>query len=439
MALNIRPQVREGLRPKLIAYFEGAEVESGSILNPGRAITHLLEAESLLPKSGPVRESLDAFVGEYSLTDFVDDRIRARLTGRQFDPEAKSIPLAKALEGEELCATADKIFDELATLPWDYWASLRLPENLSPLLEALPPVFPAGPFRLVRDASEMVWVAQKPAMGLGGLFGSSLQPAANQYSLQVRVQGFVAKYGETETVHAAHSQLKSFFGLGLALALFKIDGPVPSSNIRQAIIFGHMAGGDIQRVSQKELSHAESETIQRIRLDPGRTEGMDLAMGGNAKLDAMAKLFLEPEQHAPLLRACRWLYDSHVGEDKLLSFVQAMVVLEILLGDKATSDEVGLGTLLANRCAYMIGGSTSQRAAILRDFKAIYSVRSQIVHAGKSRLTSSEEIQLDRLRWLGRTVIREEMKLAIEEMRRRKPAAVAAVPAAIAEPPTAHK
>lgn len=187
MALNIRPQVREALKPKLIDYLKGVEVVSGSILSSGRAITHLLDAESVL---------------------------------------------------------------------------------------------------------------------------------------------------------------------GLALALFKIEGSVPSSNVRQTIQFGHIDGSDVQRVSQKELSHAESGTIQSIMADTGRSEGMDLLMGGTGKLDAMSKLFREPQQHAPLLRACRWLYDSHVGEDKLLNFVQAMVVLEILLGDRSTSDEVGLGTLLANRCAY---------------------------------------------------------------------------------------
>lgn len=428
MALNIRPQTRQALKPKLVEFFQGARVENGSVLNAEQSIMTLVEAESLLPKSGPVRESLDAFVGEASLVNFVDDRVRTRLMDRAFDPEAAEISLPDALDGADLGAFADEVVDALATLPWDYWASLWLPEKLSALLEVLPPIYPVGPFRFVRDEAELARTAQRPTVGIGGLLGSGLQLAPHRGALQVRVQGFVVRYGETETVHEAHSLFKSFFGLGLALALFKIDDAVSAPNTRLTILFGQINGVEVHRVAQKVLSHAESETIQSIGPNADQKEGSELRLGGEGKLAAMAKIFEESERHASLLRAGRWLYDSHVGDDKLLNFVQAMVVLEIVLGDRASSDEIGLGTLLANRCAYMIGGTTSQRAAILKDFKAIYAVRSQIVHAGKSRLSSSEELQLSRLRWLGRRVIREEIKLALQEIARRRPATAPAAP-----------
>jgi hypothetical protein len=134
----------------------------------------------------------------------------------------------------------------------------------------------------------------------------------------------------------------------------------------------------------------------------------------------MEMILSVPEQHQLLLRACRWLFDSHVSEDPLLSFVQATVVLEILLGDKGSSEEVGLTTLLANRCAYMVGASTSERSNIIKNFKALYGTRSKIVHSGKHNLTSSEQIQLHQLRALGRRVICAEIRLAIEEMRRER-------------------
>ena len=94
-----------------------------------------------------------------------------------------------------------------------------------------------------------------------------------------------------------------------------------------------------------------------------------------------------------------------------MSFVQSMVVLEILLGDEETSDEIGLGELLRNRCAYLIGKSHQQRSDRLREFKEIYRVRSQIVHSGKSRLTPHERVLFDTLRWMCRRVIHEELSL----------------------------
>jgi hypothetical protein len=91
----------------------------------------------------------------------------------------------------------------------------------------------------------------------------------------------------------------------------------------------------------------------------------------------------------PIILASQWLFDSHTGHDEL-SYVQAMVVLEILLGDKAMSDEIGLGRLLGNRCAYLIGVNHEQRSELLRRFSDIYAVRSEIVHRGKHRLNVKE-------------------------------------------------
>lgn len=67
-----------------------------------------------------------------------------------------------------------------------------------------------------------------------------------------------------------------------------------------------------------------------------------------------------------LRNACCWLFDSYCGENELLSFVQATITLEILLGDKSESDKVGLGSLLKNRCAYLLGKTSKERNIILR-------------------------------------------------------------------------
>ncbi|WP_233218519.1 HEPN domain-containing protein [Photobacterium sp. GB-210] len=116
-----------------------------------------------------------------------------------------------------------------------------------------------------------------------------------------------------------------------------------------------------------------------------------------------------------LLLACQWLFESFSGKNELLSFVQTTVVIEILLGDKASSEQVGLGTLLRNRCAYLIGTSQSQRDEILDDFQKIYDVRSKIVHGGKSRLNSVEQALKYKLQWMCRRVIQEEVKLLCED------------------------
>jgi hypothetical protein len=85
--------------------------------------------------------------------------------------------------------------------------------------------------------------------------------------------------------------------------------------------------------------------------------------------------------------------------------------MEILLGDKAASDLMGLGELLRNRCAYLISRSHDEREKILEDFKGIYAVRSHIVHAGKKKLNAKERELFVELQWMCRRVIQEEVKL----------------------------
>ncbi len=111
----------------------------------------------------------------------------------------------------------------------------------------------------------------------------------------------------------------------------------------------------------------------------------------------------------------QWYFDSVTGPDQLLQYVQAMVTLEILLGDKASPKEIGLNELLRNRCAYLIGSSQEERTEIHKLFGEIYDVRSQIVHRGKHRLDMNERLLLGRLRLMCRRVIQKEVDLLIAD------------------------
>ena len=125
----------------------------------------------------------------------------------------------------------------------------------------------------------------------------------------------------------------------------------------------------------------------------------------------MTSVFSAVPSPRRILLAAQWLFDSYGGTDEMLSFVQAAVVLEILLGDKAVSDVVGLGELLRNRCAYLISRSQVQREEILSEFPRIYAVRSKIVHEGKKRLNQEEWRLFSRLRWMFARVIQSEVQL----------------------------
>lgn len=134
------------------------------------------------------------------------------------------------------------------------------------------------------------------------------------------------------------------------------------------------------------------------------------------RLRLVSSVFTHNTEAEKIILASQWLFDSHCGSNELLSFVQTVVAMEILLGDKAVSDLMGLGELLRNRCAYLIGDSQKQREEILDDFRKIYDVRSQIVHRGKSRLTQNERVLFYDLRRMCRRVIQEEVNLLQKDL-----------------------
>ena len=128
-------------------------------------------------------------------------------------------------------------------------------------------------------------------------------------------------------------------------------------------------------------------------------------------LEKISKALHQESESEKVQLAGRWLFDSYSGENELLSFVQTTVALEILLGEKESSDLMGLGELLRNRCAYLIGDSHKQRKEILNDFNEIYSIRSKIVHRGKNKLKRYERVLFYKLQWMVNRVIQEEIKL----------------------------
>src|SRR4051812_9420658 len=124
-----------------------------------------------------------------------------------------------------------------------------------------------------------------------------------------------------------------------------------------------------------------------------------------------APLSANPSRNQRCLRAQAAMMASaytYMSRNETLAFVQAMVAMEILLGGKKTTDMVGIGELLSNRCAYLIGDSQADREQVLADFRALYKVRSDIVHSGKSRLSHSERLKFDRLLYIcGRSIMEE--------------------------------
>ena len=89
-----------------------------------------------------------------------------------------------------------------------------------------------------------------------------------------------------------------------------------------------------------------------------------------------------------IVSAIDWCIQSEINLDKTMAFIQTCMGLEALLGDN--SNEGGLTLTLTDRCAYLIGKGMSERSEIKKQFKAIYQLRSKLVHGRINKISAHE-------------------------------------------------
>ncbi|WP_238273034.1 HEPN domain-containing protein [Methylobacterium cerastii] len=386
-----------------------------------QTIDVLLPLNDVVPKQDRLPVPLSAMIDERPVSDFAADRI-GRLLSDLGTFQDMAIPIPEQLVGlvpfADPAPIARRIVDEFASLPWDYVFSLRLPRSigtvLATLMDGVGPMEIGGGISLVRTGDALQEQFPLPyASNLLMALGAKGAWETDAVYLQVPGSGYADRYGTTGTVLRAVETLQTFLGLGIALHLFRYN---PSSN---STPFGP------PRSSYHVHRHVAGAWVHDASVDMEATvvmglEGFDCTgLAGSqsyvgfvgAVLQTMKSCFSLPSEAGRILRAAQWLAGSYASRNETLAFVQAMVAMEILLGDKKTSDMVGIGELLSNRCAYLIGESQADREAVLAEFRGLYKVRSEIVHSGKTRLSYSEREKFQMLRSICQRSIAAEIEL----------------------------
>ena len=227
--------------------------------------------------------------------------------------------------------------------------------------------------------------------------------------LIINIKGFVSNKGKTNTTIKAESIYKSFLGLLIAGKVLEFSYSSQNSYNNNYFVFK-----DNIICSNAKVDDDFGKGLQKLTRPRGLGGLLDI--GENTTkfkelLHLSKNLFSNHADCSKLQNSCSWLFDSFCGNNELLSFIQATVTLEILLGEKSESEKMGLSNLLKNRCAYLLGKTNKERTEILHDFEKIYNVRSYIVHRGHPKLNSDEQQLLRRVRILAGQVIIKEMQL----------------------------
>lgn len=408
MPLNLQINACDRLVSALSVVVPNLEVRNSRYIQTP-SLEALLSADKALLSAGKVRPALAQYIGDTPFTDFVIGYLNSELARtREFSSEGASVPLAAIPGYEDSAAVSQRVLQAFESLPWEYMFSFEAPRGLASLLTKHGGAFSVAPnITLVSVNAEFRREYPPPLEPrLFSILGESNDLQDDAVFLQVQIKGFVGIYQTLNTEHQAFSLMKAFFGLGIACGVFvpRIQGNFGI----QAEMMVHSRNGDRWEQQRESLYPRDwRKGIAGINVVWGQSEAEigQLAI----LLNRIGAAFSLGARQERLQLAAEWLCDSYASDDQLLTFVQTMVVLEILLGDKAETELVGLGALLRNRCAYFIGETPAERDHILEELRKIYDVRSSIVHAGKRRLNANERQLFTALQRLCFRVIRKEV------------------------------
>jgi hypothetical protein len=428
MTLHLHEHCKIRLAQTLASALSRFRVEHGQYIARSDALAALEAAEKVLPTSGELHDQLGQYIDyDKPLTEFILDTLSDELSRLPFT-DVKNQQLTEIAGYADSDAVAQRLLERLTELPNKYTLSFQLPSELSHILCGQSKLVLSPRSRIVRAGEDLsVLYPPTKADGLGpgalsGLLGAlggglpSVHWVKDGPYLQVDADGYIGPYGGSNPHLEAIRTLRAFCGLGLALGLFEMDSTYqPQTPPTVVLLHREEPSGAFVPVRAINLDDGISRTVKRLRQSTflGSFDSDAKRSAFTIATFGLVRVVLSGGKKADLIfLAAQWFFDGHSqGSDPLLKFIQTMVVLEILLGDKASSDQTGLNVLLRNRCAYLIGNSQEDRTELLEWFSKIYDVRSQIVHSGKHSLSASEFELFVRLRWICRRVIRKEIDL----------------------------
>ncbi|NBB53490.1 hypothetical protein GVN24_35045 [Rhizobium sp. CRIBSB] len=429
MAVNIDQKCAARLQEKLSTALADLNVQNGMFIQRS-SIHGLLACESILPQTGKIHEELASYIDDSPITEFVYGTLSRELLARNKYEADSTHPITDLDEYSNAEILSKRLVDSFCALPYWYTFSTPLPAPLSSALSALTEPIALNERIRILPINDEVRAEFETTTGDetldrhihgGSLLGATTPSPWTGVYLQIQIPGYIGTFTRTAPIMRAENILKAILGLLFALRAIRRGFSFSPSMTRKFLV--HRRGeGRWMLHERSDIEPATAAVIADLALEDldGKISSDVSENWTRAQVLKVRSVFLNEDKSDKIVLSAQWLFESYSTQNELLAFVQAMVCLEILLGDKASSDVMGLGELLRNRCAYMVGKTPTQREEILRDFNEIYKVRSQIVHRGKSVLRNKERALFYQLRWLCSRVLQEEIDLLIADPESRK-------------------
>lgn len=245
--------------------------------------------------------------------------------------------------------------------------------------------------------------------------GEDVNLKAKESSLyfEYRCSGFVADNFDTRIVRDFSDELRSFYGLMMSYDIL-YDWGFGSADSRTPLVIVNELDGEGSDLVH--IARMESDLVKCTQYDTSSQTDQRLKDG--MKLEELLKPAIQMFQcseAAKLTTAAIWLLRAHLGTRPMDTILDSTIAMEVLLGDRDTSDRIGLSKLMANRCAYALGRTAAERREITEFFSRFYRVRSEIVHSGRFRVTPEDRAVVKTGLELASRILRHEVRLSAEQ------------------------
>jgi hypothetical protein len=325
-----------------------------------------------------------------SLETFYQERVFRHffLSGNEL-PDEGDVKLSAARGFGKPLEVAKEFVKFLTEAPHNY----RLALPLSSIFSGL--TFETDNLRI----SDRLWIYKKDALTSEHVFShenahldARFQPATTGSSeaseetdlyLVYYSSGIFSNRYSSRHVEGFHDELRGFFG-ALLSGQRLLPFPFPYYKGEPTIIINYAASTGSELVGISSVDSDIKSALGFIVPKPFQNSTLaDL-------VQPAIELFASDDKNR-LMTAAGWVFRAQISTRVIDRALEAAIALEVLLGDRETSDRIGLSKLMANRCAYALASSQKERSTLIEKFLKFYKVRSEIVHAGRTRVSDEDK------------------------------------------------
>jgi hypothetical protein len=223
--------------------------------------------------------------------------------------------------------------------------------------------------------------------------------------------GIISDRNNSKFLNSFYDDIKSFYGASFAYDLF-FTMPNPFFKEPTATIANLITGKDREFIHCGAVDTDLTEAFAYYHRAPERP-GFEAGQTGPLSdfFGPVIALF-NCQESQRLKTAAIWIFRAHTNQRWMDKILDASIAIEVLLGDREASDRIGLSKLMANRCAYSLGQSHSERQQLHDFFINFYKVRSDIVHSGRLGITKAEKQVVTRGISLAARLLRNEASMS---------------------------